>query len=443
MKIVHLLGWYFPDSVGGTEIYVQTLCRHLRAAGHDVLVAAPIGGDNARAGAYSHDGVTVFRFPVPAATTRDEALGRVPARGSADLHAWLAAERPDLIHVHSFTTGIGLQEIRRARQQGTRVIVTCHLPGLGYMCRAGELMRWGTEPCDGIVEPSKCAECNLTRLGLTSSIARIVGTVPPGLSDRLGRLPGRIGTTLGMAGSIAEHTAMQRELFELVERFVVLNETAKRMLIANGSTPAKIAINRLGISRPDARPKPGPSQRRTAPPVHLGYVGRIHRTKGLVELVSAVRRIPSDVAFTLDIRGPLLDSSARAFVRELEEIAAGDRRIRFEPAVDPADVPRVLAELDALLCPSIWFENGPTVALEANAVGTPVIGSRVGNLAEIVDDGVSGRLVAAGDLHGWSRAIAEVATDPAGTIDRWRANLPATRTMDDVARDYLSMYSAA
>ena len=38
MKIAHLVGWYFPDSVGGTEVYVEGLCRWLRAAGHVVLI---------------------------------------------------------------------------------------------------------------------------------------------------------------------------------------------------------------------------------------------------------------------------------------------------------------------------------------------------------------------------------------------------------------------
>jgi len=41
MKIAHALGWYLPDSVGGTEVYVEGLCRRLRSAGHDVLIAAP------------------------------------------------------------------------------------------------------------------------------------------------------------------------------------------------------------------------------------------------------------------------------------------------------------------------------------------------------------------------------------------------------------------
>ena len=49
----------------------------------------------------------------------------------------------------------------------------------------------------------------------------------------------------------------------------------------------------------------------------------------------------------------------------------------------------------------MWFENGPTIALEGIAVGTPIIASRVGNLAEIIDDGVTGELVAPGDIDAW------------------------------------------
>ena len=48
---------------------------------------------------------------------------------------------------------------------------------------------------------------------------------------------------------------------------------------------------------------------------------------------------------------------------------------------------------------------------------------------------------APGDWRGPSRAISAVAADPAGTIDAWRPNLPAVRTMDDVAREYSALYS--
>ena len=95
-----------------------------------------------------------------------------------------------------------------------------------------------------------------------------------------------------------------------------------------------------------------------------------------------------------------------------------------------------------LLSPSLCFENGPTIALEAMAVGTPIIATRVGNQAELITDGVNGRLVEAGNVSELSAAILEAATSPGMTIDVWRRALPPVRTMDDIARDYLAMYAA-
>ena len=107
-----------------------------------------------------------------------------------------------------------------------------------------------------------------------------------------------------------------------------------------------------------------------------------------------------------------------------------------------AAVPRRLSEIDLLCCPSLVAEGGPTVAIEAHAVGTPVIGTRIGGLAELVTDGVNGRLVAPGDWRALARVIQDAASDPAGTIDQWRRALPPARTFDDVTREYLSMYAA-
>ncbi|HJZ77583.1 MAG TPA: glycosyltransferase [Vicinamibacterales bacterium] len=441
VKIAHLLGWYFPDSVGGTEVYVEGLCRRLRAAGHDVLIAAP---DARRVAppSYQHDDVRVFRYPVPAVPTRDEACHGGVVRGAEQLHRWLAVERPDLLHVHSITTGCGLPEIREAVRLGIRVIVTCHLPSFGFMCRNGTLMQWGTEPCDGVVEPGKCAACNLVRLGMPRAPARVVGSVPVGVSRMLDALPGKAGTALGMAASIDANQQMQREMFALAERVVVLNDTGRRMLVSNGSPEHKIVLNRLGISHANLTPKPPVAVHPTVAPVHFAYVGRLHPTKGLVELMRAVRAIPAGVGFLLNVRGPMLDDATRRFAAELGSIAGGDARVVIQPGVAGTEIPALLAGIDALVCPSMWFENGPTIALEAMAAGTPVVASRVGNLAEIIDDGITGRLVAPGDVEGWARALTEIATSPAQTIDRWRVALPPMRTMDDIARDYLTLYAA-
>jgi glycosyltransferase involved in cell wall biosynthesis len=189
------VGWHFPDSVGGTEVYVEGLCRRLRRAGHEVLIAAP-DAHHAAPERYEHDQVPVFRYQIPSTATRDEAHHQVPVRGAERFARWLAEERPDVLHVHSFTTGVGLPEIREAHRLGIRVIVTAHLPGFGYMCRTGELMQWGRVPCDGIAIWRPERDGNLTRLGMPQAAARIAGDPLP-LSRTLGGA-GRIGTTLGM-----------------------------------------------------------------------------------------------------------------------------------------------------------------------------------------------------------------------------------------------------
>ncbi len=441
MKIAHLLGWYFPDSVGGTEVYVEGLCRRLRAEGHDVAIAAP---DARRAGLqhYEHDGVRVFRYPIPSVPTRDEATHRVPVRGSDRLHQWLADQRPDVLHVHSLTTGISVHELREARRLGIRVIVTCHLPGLGYMCRAGELMQWGRTPCDGVVESAKCAACNLVRAGMAEPLASAIAAIPPVAGRWLRRIPGRVGTALGMSESVDAYREFQRELFELVDRFVVLNETARQMLVANGSPAEKLILNRLGLSQRGVPVKAAPDVLPTQRPVRFGYVGRIHPTKGLSELARAVAHVPRTIDFRLDIRGPEGDTASRAFGDAIRAEMAGDPRVSFAPAVVPEAVPQVLAALDVLLVPSLWFENGPTIALEAMAVGTPILATRVGNLAEIIEDGVNGRLVEPGDIDGLRNALIAIAEQPDTTVDMWRRRLIPPRTMDDIARDYLELYAA-
>ena len=80
------------------------------------------------------------------------------------------------------------------------------------------------------------------------------------------------------------------------------------------------------------------------------------------------------------------------------------------------------------------------VALEAMALGIPVIAASIGGIAELVEDGVNARVVPPGDVDRLAAALIEVASDPSGTIDVWKKRLPSIRTMNDVTRQYLDIY---
>jgi glycosyltransferase involved in cell wall biosynthesis len=72
-----------------------------------------------------------------------------------------------------------------------------------------------------------------------------------------------------------------------------------------------------------------------------------------------------------------------------------------------------------------------------------VIAANAGGIAEVIEDGVNGRLVPPGDTNALAAALREIACDPAGTIEMWRDRLPRARTMREVAADYLSLYAGA
>jgi glycosyltransferase involved in cell wall biosynthesis len=179
----------------------------------------------------------------------------------------------------------------------------------------------------------------------------------------------------------------------------------------------------------------------TGRPVTVGYLGRLDPVKGVQDLVRAAMSLPAGAPIRVEVRGPGAGPAARAWLAKLVARAASDERIRFGPAVGRDEVHALLAGWDLVCCPSLVLEGGPTVALESRAAGTPVIGSRIGGLAEMVSDEIDGRLVAPGDWRALAGVLAAVAADPRDTVDRWRRALPPVRSMREVAADCLVLYA--
>jgi glycosyltransferase involved in cell wall biosynthesis len=244
-----------------------------------------------------------------------------------------------------------------------------------------------------------------------------------------------------MSSFIAQNRVLQAEMLAGVDRFVVLTERARQVVVANDGAGAPVALNRLGIRAETGQGGPREAVATRREHVTVAYLGRFDRIKGVHDLARAVRALGNEARVRVEFRGPISNLHELHVTNELKAIVGPDAWVRFLPPVGPDEVFAYLREVDVLCCPSIALEGGPTVALEAMAVGTPVVATRMGALAELIEDGVSGRLVPPGDWRALAAALRAIAADPAGTLDRWRAHLPAVRTMDDVVQDYLRMYA--
>lgn len=177
------------------------------------------------------------------------------------------------------------------------------------------------------------------------------------------------------------------------------------LAVAWGVEPARVTVlenatPELGVlpSREEARTRLG-----LEGPV-LAFAGRLGPAKALDVALRAVARVDG-VGLVLAGDGP-----ERARLEALAGELGVSGRVRFAGALPRQDVLALYRAADAALLSSAW-ENFPHSVVEALAVGTPVISTAVGGVAEVVQDGVNGLLVPAGDVDRLAQAIERLTGD--------------------------------
>jgi len=138
----------------------------------------------------------------------------------------------------------------------------------------------------------------------------------------------------------------------------------------------------------------------------LAFAGRINAQKALDVLLESLAQVEGP-SLALAGDGPELP--------RLERLATAlglDGRVRFLGARTRTEVLELFRAADAAVLSSAW-ENFPHTVVEALAVGTPVVGTAVGGVAEVVRDGENGLLVPPGDPAAFAEALRRVLGDDA------------------------------
>ncbi|MET0975451.1 MAG: glycogen synthase [Leifsonia sp.] len=156
------------------------------------------------------------------------------------------------------------------------------------------------------------------------------------------------------------------------------------------------------------------------------FVGRITRQKGLPYLLRAARLLPPEVQLVLCAGAPdtqAIMDEVSGLVRELQEERTGV--VWIDRLLPQHELSAVLTAGTTFVCPSVYEPLG-IVNLEAMACGLPVVGTATGGIPEVVDDGVTGRLVPIEQLddgtgtpidperfvHDLAEALTAVVSDP-------------------------------
>ena len=203
-------------------------------------------------------------------------------------------------------------------------------------------------------------------------------------------------------------------VYRLADRIISSGEAAARVVAAAGVPSTRIVPIAPGVDT--ARFHPAVSG--------AGVRGELGLDDApVVGLVANIRGSKGHDLFLEAARAVLAGEPTARFLIVGDGIGFEDVRRRVSAlGLDDAvrmtgfrrDIPEVMAALDVLVLPSIRSEAASQVIAQALAVGTPVVATDVGGSRELVRDGVTGRLVPAGDVAGLAAAIAECLADRAG-----------------------------
>ena len=150
-------------------------------------------------------------------------------------------------------------------------------------------------------------------------------------------------------------------------------------------------------------------RRSTAKPIRTNEP--VSGTNGQIFAIAGVRDRGVDVDYRIAGEGPEREK-LRFMVHELD---LGDI-VELLGQCDQQRVKELLTWADVLLLPSL-SEGIANVALEAMAAGVPVVSTRCGGMAEVIEDGQTGLLVDVGDTDAMADRIEKIATDPDLTSD--------------------------
>ena len=369
---------------GGEDSVFEAESALFESRGHRV---ARLEFDNSDLPA-SPSGLTKLRLAADAVWSRS---------AQKRLKAVIDEFQPDIVHFHNTLPQVSPAAYRVARSGGAAVLQTLH--NFRLVCPSGLMYRDGM-PCES------CVGQAFAYSGVAHGCYR-----------------GSRSQTATVATMLSVHRALGTWKND-VDLYLSCSAFAKEKVAAGGYPADKIMVKPNFVY-----PDPGQGE-------HTGdyvlYASRVTETKGIETLLRAYAENPDGLP-------PLRVVHGGDLLHLVEEAAAKDPRISSLGQITRDEVLEMMGEARALVFPSIWYENFPMAITEAFAVGLPVIGSRIGALPELIQEGINGLLFEprnAGDL---AAQLREVASNSARMTEMGQAarDTYVTRYSVDIAYELL------
>jgi glycosyltransferase involved in cell wall biosynthesis len=307
---------------------------------------------------------------------------------------FLLAQKPDVVHFHHTNfLGYDILRVTRNALPDVPILFTLH-EYLSICHHDGQMVRTRTMDLCQEESPRRCHEC----------------------------FPSITAQTFAMRKRfIQSHLS-------LVDCFVAPSAYIRDLYVDWGLPARKVVVEPQAMAPvTDRLPDEAEDRSRN----RFAYFGQLNRYKGADVLLGAMELLGDDFDGHLRIFGANLEIQPKEFREDVEARAKGGT-ITFAGPYEHSDLGKLMAAIDWVVVPSIWWETGPMVVMEAFQYGKPVICSDIGGMSEKVTDGTNGLHFRRRDRDDLAAVMRRAARTP-GLWAELRAGIPSEplRTMDD------------
>lgn len=361
MKICLISNLYPPNIIGGAEVVVEKVAEALAKRDNEVIVITTYY--NEEKFVETKNGVKIYRIDPLNVYKMYEHQSKPffmkPLWHSIDLwnpHVYiklksiLKKEMPDVVHIHNFK-GFSLSAFDSVKSLNLPLIFTAH--DYSLICMRANLMN--------------------------------------------------------SSGDICDDSSILCEQYNNIQRYLIDNKPD--IIIA----PSKFVIDKLksnglfkkvkGVVLPNAIESNHVKVNKNYDTLDFLYVGALEKHKGPEILIKAFNRIKEN-NIKLHIVG-----KGSEFLK-LQEIALDNNRIIFHGFLRGKDLEELYKRANVLVIPSIWYDNSPMVIYESFMNSTPVIGSEIGGIPELVKKEYNGFLFKPGDIDELKAIMENIINEP-------------------------------
>jgi glycosyltransferase involved in cell wall biosynthesis len=205
---------------------------------------------------------------------------------------------------------------------------------------------------------------------------------------------------------------VERYIVRRADLTVAVSTLAADMALAAGVNAARLTVVRNGVDVAAIKQLVKRDQPARGREPVIGWVGVFCQWHGVEVLVRALPLLPPATRLLL-----VGDGGTRAECEALASALGVSERVEFTGLLPHAEAVRRLASCDILVSPHVEMPNqrffgSPTKLFEYMAIGRPIVASRLEQLSEVLEDGVTARLVVPGDERKLADTLRQVLESP-------------------------------